>query len=788
MPNTPTGKRRRRFPAAVLLPILLPALLATATQASLSGLKIGIDPGHGGTEPGAVGPTGLTEKQVNLHTSLFLRDYVEADGATAYLTRTTDSTLSLSDRSGYFNSQGVDRAISVHHNGSTNHSANYTGVHVYPGDCDSTDGDLAYDTVHRLEDHLNIGFVSSNCGREGVHEDDFHMVRVPTMPAILTECSFMSNWAEEYRMYGLNYHMLKGWDIYAGLCDHFSSTFPGTPSNLRVINSAGDLAVSWAAASGATGYRVYRGTDGQEFPTDTLVTGTTVTFTDITPGQEYFFQVAATSGTSPRSEGFPGNVLGARVSGGATGILVVDGVDRQHEEGGNTRDFIIQHGGSLANLGYAFDSASNEAVAGGAVSLTGYEVVDWMLGEESTADETFSSTEQSMVQSYLGAGGKLFVSGAEIGWDLDHMGSSSDQAFYNNYLKADYAADDAGVYAVSGAAGTAFDGISSIGYDDGTHGPYEVEFPDCINAVAGGQVDMTYDGTGYNAGVQYSGTFKVVNLGFPFEALLTQADRDTVMSRVMNFFAVTGDSIIEYIIDNSDPGCDTVCAWSVSTWGNNYGADKYWTYLGDGSCTATWTTAIDSAAYYQVYFWVNNGTYADQAHYTIEHVGGPSQVVASQYNVGDGWHELGIFPFNGTASVTLSNDSTATQGSSVVADAIRFLFHHALPPDETPPAAADDLTAGLSAGDIALSWSPVTVDTSGSPENVSYYIIYRSQDPTGTGDSIAGPAGSPYLDPGAAGDTLANYFYLVRAVDGSGNRSELSNRVGEFDIIMETAP
>ena len=782
-------QRRYRNPLiALAVSIILLTLPSPSARASLNGLKIGIDPGHGGTEPGAVGPTGMTEKAVNLHTSLFLRDYVQADGATAYLTRTTDITLSLPDRSGYFNSIPVDRAISVHHNGSTNHSANYTGVHVYPGDCSATDGDLAYDTVHRLEDHLHIGYVSSNCGREGVHEDDFHMVREPTMPAILTECSFMSNWAEEYRMYDLNYHRLKGWDIYAGLCDHYSSTCPGTPANLRVINSAGDLAVSWSAASGASGYRVYRSTDGQEFDADTLVTGTTVTFTDITPGQATYFQVAAVNGSSPRSEGFPGGVLGARTSGGATEVLVVDGVDRQHEEGGNTRNFIIRHGGSLTNLGYAFDAASNEAVAGGAVSLTGYEVVDWMLGEESSADETFSSTEQSLVQSYLDAGGMLFVSGAEIGWDLDYLGSSSDKLFYNNYLKADYDADDAGVYAVSGSAGTIFNGISGIGYDDGTNGPYNVEYPDCINSSGGGQVNMTYDGTSYNAGVQYSGTFKVVNLGFPFEALLTQADRDTVMSRVMDFFAVTGDTIIDFIVDNSDPGCDTVCAWNVSTWGTNYGADKFYTDLGDGSCTATWTTVINYPAYYQVSFWVNNGTYTDEAHYTIEHAQGSTDTVASQHKAGDGWHELGIFPFIGTATVTVSNESTGTQGSMVVADAVRFLFHHALPPDETPPAAVEDLRAALSGSDVALSWSAVTVDSAGSPESISYYVIYRSQDPASDGDSIAGPAGEYYLDAGAAGDTLTNYLYLVRAVDGSGNRSELSNRVGEFDAILRTGP
>jgi N-acetylmuramoyl-L-alanine amidase len=769
-------KAKTNWPNTIGAVLIFLLIISTPAWASLSGITIGIDPGHGGTEPGAVGPTGLTEKAINLNTSLFLREYLEADGADVYLTRTTDVTLSLPARSSYLNSLGVDRSISCHHNASTNHSANYAGAHVYLDSGWSAAGDLAYDVVHRLEDHMHIGFVSSNCTptREGVHEDDFHMVREMNMPAILTECSFVSNWAEEYRLYDLNYNFQNAWAIYAGICNNYSSSYPGTPSNLRAVNSGSDLTVSWSSVSGASGYHVYRSADGHDFDSDTLVTGTSVTFTDITPGQTYYVQAAAISGTSPRSEGYPSEVLGARTSGGVTGVLVVNGVDRMKDEGGNTRNFIIQHGGSLANLGYAFDSASNEAVIAGSVDLTDYQVVDWMLGEESTIDETFSSTEQILVQAFLNAGGQLFVSGAEIGWDLDHSGSGADQAFYNNYLKADYVADDAAVYAASGLSGTAFDGLSAIAYDDGTHGPYDVAYPDYINPFGGSQENMNYDGTSWHAGVQYSGTFKVINLGFPFEAVISAAHRDSLMKRAMDFFAVAGDTLIEVIVDNSDPGCDTVCAWSVSTWGSNYGADKFWTYLGDGSCTATWTTAIDSAGYYQVYFWVNNATYAQEAHYTIQHALGTSDTVASQYNVGDGWHELGLFPFSATASVTVNNDSTA-DGSAVVADAVRFLFHHALP-------------AGLSVADIILSWTAVTIDSAGSPENVSHYAVLRSQDPVLEGDSIAGVTGTSYLDVGAAGDTLTHYFYIVRAVDLSGNRSAPSDRVGEFDGYLQAGP
>ena len=149
------------------------------------------------------------------------------------------------------------------------------------------------------------------------------------------------------------------------------------------------------------------------------------------------------------------------------------------------------------------------------------------------------------------------------------------------------------------------------------------------------------------------------------------------------------------------------------------------------------------------------------------------------------------FPFVGSATVTVSNESTSAQGSSVVADAMRFLYHHALPPDEVPPAPVANLTVTLDQGDLSLSWSAVTTDSAGSPETTSYYVVYRDEDPgfsPGPGDSIAGVTETSYLDPGAAGDTLTNYFYIVHAVDTSANKSSDSARVGEFDIYLETSP
>ena len=67
--------------------------------------------------------------------------------------------------------------------------------------------------------------------------------------------------------------------------------------------------------------------------------------------------------------------------------------------------------------------------------MNDYLIVDYILGEESTADETYSSTEQTLISNYLKQGGRLFVSGAEIAWDLDYRGSTTDKASCITTLK-----------------------------------------------------------------------------------------------------------------------------------------------------------------------------------------------------------------------------------------------------------------------------------------------------------------------------------------------------------------
>jgi hypothetical protein len=241
-------------------------------------------------------------------------------------------------------------------------------------------------------------------------------------------------------------------------------------------------------------------------------------------------------------------VLAATPSSASTNVLIVNGFDRA--TAGNTKNFIRQHGQAFRQNGKIFASATNDALTDGLFDLSDYAIVDVILGEESTADTTFSPAEQSLVKTYLQNGGKLFVSGAEIAWDLDYKGGTDDKSFYKEYLKASYVYDNPGstagtYFSLEPVPGQLFDGLGNFNFDNGNYGTYIVKWPDVITGVNGGVNCLQYSGLTSNfAAVSYSGLFpggtipgKMVNLGVPFETIYPDSVRTKMMAMILDFFA-----------------------------------------------------------------------------------------------------------------------------------------------------------------------------------------------------------------------------------------------------------
>ena len=258
-----------------------------------------------------------------------------------------------------------------------------------------------------------------------------------------------------------------------------------------------------------------------------------------------FYKVACVSATKDLQEGYPTDIYGYYNSGGSTKVLIVDGFDRTDGSYNlSYHEFARTLGISLAGHQVSFESVNNDAILNGAIDLNNYEAVFWILGDESTNDETFDGQEQQLVKNYLLQGGKIFVSGSEVAWDLDHKGSTSDKTFINNILKTKYDQDDSQDYTVTGATGTIFEGLT-IHFDDGTHGIYEEDYPDSYLTNGGSYEALKYE-NGLIAATAFEGILnggtapaQILMMGFPFETIYDETDRYSLTGKLLEFFNLT---------------------------------------------------------------------------------------------------------------------------------------------------------------------------------------------------------------------------------------------------------
>jgi len=209
-----------------------------------------IDPGHGGRDPGAVGPTKYYEKTANLKIAKNLKKYLEERlKLTVYMTRDSDLYLSLKDRTAFANKHNADLFISVHNNASKSRSP--YGISTYYLAITSDERALGVaarennTTVEKLSEldyiltdlmvsaHRNESSLLSKFVQEGmvnsvktkydqiknigVCQGPFWVLVGAQMPSILMECSYISNKREELRLKDDEYLTLLSEGIFRGV-------------------------------------------------------------------------------------------------------------------------------------------------------------------------------------------------------------------------------------------------------------------------------------------------------------------------------------------------------------------------------------------------------------------------------------------------------------------------------------------------------------------------------------------------------------------------------------------
>jgi len=147
-------------------------------------MKIFIDPGHGGDNPGAIAASGLEEATVNLDVSLRLGDILTSRGYEVNYSRTTNVNVSLAQRARLANLWGADYFVSIHCNSAVNTTYNGTESFYY----------RVGTVAQRFAETVNTALVRQiELVDLGVKARNLAVLRLTSMPAILVELAFLSN-------------------------------------------------------------------------------------------------------------------------------------------------------------------------------------------------------------------------------------------------------------------------------------------------------------------------------------------------------------------------------------------------------------------------------------------------------------------------------------------------------------------------------------------------------------------------------------------------------------------
>ena len=181
----------------------IPAIKATKKYSVGGGLKgktIVLDAGHGGSDPGAIGASGLREKDVTLPITKFLKKELEDKGAKVFMTRMTDVDVckpgasdrdELQARVNVAEKNNCDAFVSIHINASSNRTVGGFSTYYHPKT--QYDNKLARLIQTKLAKNFSVNDL-------GVREAGFYVIKRSSMPACLVELCFISNPREEKLM------------------------------------------------------------------------------------------------------------------------------------------------------------------------------------------------------------------------------------------------------------------------------------------------------------------------------------------------------------------------------------------------------------------------------------------------------------------------------------------------------------------------------------------------------------------------------------------------------------
>ncbi|HET7719544.1 MAG TPA: N-acetylmuramoyl-L-alanine amidase, partial [Acidimicrobiales bacterium] len=203
----------------------------------LTGVAVVLDAGHGGVEPGAVGPAGLSEKVLNLAVTKHAQAALEAAGHKVALTRTGDYRVTLKARADIVKALQPKAFVSIHYNAEPDGPFAKPGAETYyqiaSADSKRLSG-LIYEEIVKAMSQYQIPWVADRDAgakyRQNSKGGDYYGILRLTngVPSTLAELGFISNGPEEAIYARPDVQKAAGEAVARGVIRYLTTTEPGS--------------------------------------------------------------------------------------------------------------------------------------------------------------------------------------------------------------------------------------------------------------------------------------------------------------------------------------------------------------------------------------------------------------------------------------------------------------------------------------------------------------------------------------------------------------------------------
>ncbi len=220
---------------------------------------------------------------------------------------------------------------------------------------------------------------------------------------------------------------------------------------------------------------------------------------------------------------------------------------------GNTFDYPFIHGSAIKSAGFSFVSCSVLSIQSGDTDMNKYKYIDLITGKQkqtitgiqknATLFKTFPLDLQDKIAAYLIKGGNLIASGAYIASDISESNfvATKEKLFLENLLKIKFSKKintESNIIFTQNIPLTGIKQNEFSIYNSPNKESYYIESANVIEPASQGAFTFCRFRTdNSSAGVAFNGSYKLCILGFPFETIISDKERNKVMEMMLNFLS-----------------------------------------------------------------------------------------------------------------------------------------------------------------------------------------------------------------------------------------------------------